>query len=56
MTLADVPTEDAAREIVADLNARIVDARRRGVDGPPLLIGTVDVEGALAAWRKRRHA
>ena len=53
LTLADVRTEDAVREIVTDLNARILDARRRGVDGPPIVVRTVDVEGVVAAWRQR---
>ncbi|MDQ1482946.1 MAG: hypothetical protein QOF35_1022 [Actinomycetota bacterium] len=53
LTLADVRTEDAVREIVADLNARILEARRRGVDGPPIVVRTVDVEGVVGAWRQR---
>jgi hypothetical protein len=56
VTLDDVGSEDAVREIVAELNARIVDARRRGVDGPRVLIRTVEVESAVTAWRQRREA
>ena len=53
-TLADVPTEEAVRAIVCDLNARIRDTHRRRVDGPPLVIGVVDVEGTVAEWRRNR--
>ena len=53
-TLADVPTEEAVREIVSDLNERIRDTHRRRVDGPPLVIGLVDVEATVAEWRRNR--
>src|SRR3954462_4064318 len=42
-TVADVRTEEQVREIVRDLNHRIVDARRRGVDGPRIFVRTVSV-------------
>ena len=54
ITVADVKTEDAVREIVGDLNNRIKDSRRRRVDGPPVFIQTVDVERILREWRERR--
>lgn len=54
ITVADVKTEDAVREIVGDLNHRIKDSRRRRVDGPPIFIQTVDVERVLREWRERR--
>ena len=50
-TVSDVRTEDQVREIVEDLNARILDARRRGVDGPKVVIPTIDVERVLNDWR-----
>ena len=53
-TLADVPTEEAVRAIVSDLNERIRDTHRRRVDGPPLVIGVVDVEATVAEWRRNR--
>ena len=53
-TLADVPTEEAVRAIVSDLNERIRDTHRRRVDGPPLVIGMVDVEATVAEWRRNR--
>ena len=55
-TVADCRTEEQVREIVADLNLRILDARRRGVDGPNIFIQTVDAERVVRAWRERRAA
>lgn len=52
-TVSDCRTEEQVREIVADLNARIVDARRRGVDGPSIVIKSVDVERVVDEWRER---
>ena len=54
-TLAVIGEEETVRQIVADLNERIRDSHRRRVDGPPLVIGLVDVEAVLADWR-RNHA
>jgi len=53
-TVADCRTEEQVREIVTDLNARIVDSRRRGIDGPNVFIHTVDVERVVREWRERR--
>ena len=54
-TVADCRTEEQVREIVLDLNARILDAHRRGVDGPRLVVvRTVDVERVVREWRERR--
>ena len=55
-TVADCRTEQDVREVVLDLNARIVDARRRGVDGPNIFVRTVDVERVVRVWRERRAA
>lgn len=55
-TVADCRTEEQVREIVLDLNARIVDGRRRGVDGPSIFVRTVDVERVVREWRERRTA
>ena len=54
-TLADVPTEEAVRAIVSDLNERIRDTHRRRVDGPPLVIGVVDIEATVAEWRRNHE-
>ena len=53
-TVAEARNEKAVREIVADLNARIVESRRRGIDGPKIFIKTVDVERVVRGWRERR--
>ncbi len=48
--------EDDVREVVDDLNARIVDARRRPTSGPPVFIKTVPVDEVVASWRLQRAA
>lgn len=48
------PSEQAVRQRVAGLNARIVAARRAPADGPPVLVHTLDVEDVVRAWRTRR--
>ena len=53
-TLADITDEKSVREIVADLNHRIAESYRRRLDGPPIIVGLVDVEQAVADWRRRR--
>jgi hypothetical protein len=54
--VADCTTEEQVREIVQDLNTRILDARRRGIDGPKIVIGDVDAERVVRGWRERRSA
>jgi hypothetical protein len=53
-TLADVPDEESVREIIRDLNHRIATSHRIRVDGPPIVIRMVNVEQAVAEWRRRR--
>ena len=53
-TLADVTDEQTARDIVEELNVRIRHSHRHRVDGPPVVVRTVDVEATLAAWRRSR--
>jgi hypothetical protein len=53
-TVARERREDHVREIVADLNARILDSRRRQVDGPPIFLRTSDVEEVVRRWRELR--
>jgi hypothetical protein len=53
-TLADVADEDSVRQIVRDLNRRIAESHRIRVDGPQIVIGLVNVERAVADWRRRR--
>jgi hypothetical protein len=47
-------TEAQARALIDDLNQRIVDARHRPVNGPPVLIRRIDADAALARWRADR--
>jgi len=54
-TLAGVHREHDVRELVDDLNERIVEARRRPTSGPPVFIKTVDVEAVVADWREARR-
>ena len=54
--VADCTTEDQVREIVQDLNTRILDARRRGIDGPTIVIAEVDADRVVREWRERRAA
>ncbi len=53
-TLAGVREEAEARRLVEDLNERIRDSHRRRIDGPPLVLRPVDVEAAVAEWRRNR--
>jgi hypothetical protein len=55
-TVATKKSESAVREYIADLNRRIVDAQRGLVEGPPVLVTTVDADAAVRAWRERRAA
>lgn len=48
--------EEDVRELVEDLNERIVEARRRPASGPPVFVKTVDVNETVAAWRSSRAA
>jgi hypothetical protein len=54
-TLADVTDEQTARDIVEELNLRIRHSHRQRVDGPPIVVRTVDVEATLAEWRRNRR-
>ena len=46
--------EKTVREILEDFNARVVDARRQLLGGPPVVTPTRDVEHEVARWRARR--
>jgi Domain of unknown function (DUF1992) len=49
-------SESAVRELLADFNTRVIEARRQLLGGPPVITPTRDVEAELAAWRERRDA
>ncbi|WP_336240244.1 DUF1992 domain-containing protein [Cellulosimicrobium protaetiae] len=46
--------EQVVRELLTDFNARVVDARRQLLGGPPVVTPTRDVEHEVARWRTRR--
>ena len=52
-TLADSSDEESVREIIKDLNRRIAESHRIRVDGPQIVIGLVNMERAVADWRRR---
>jgi hypothetical protein len=54
-TVATERSEKVVREIVTDLNHRIVDARRRRTDGLKITIKTVEVDEVVDQWRVRRE-
>lgn len=47
-------TEDAARYLVEDFNARVRELWTRPVEGPLVAVRTADVEEMLAHWRTSR--
>jgi hypothetical protein len=49
-------SEQRVRELLADFNARIVEARRQLQGGPPVVTPTRDIEQEVADWRARRAA
>jgi hypothetical protein len=52
--LAEVPTESVLRETVRDLNARIREANRTVLSGPPTVTRPLDEEATVAAWHRAR--
>lgn len=46
--------ERTVRELLADFNARVVEARRQLQGGPPVVTPTRDIEDEVARWRHRR--
>lgn len=55
-TLDRLPTPAAVREHVEDFNARIIDARRQLLGGPPVITPLRDVTAEVLAWQNRRAA
>jgi hypothetical protein len=47
-------TEAEVRQIVAAINAKIVDGNRKAASGPPLNLAPFDVERVVRRWRERR--
>ena len=48
-------SEDEARRIVADINAKILEGNRKAASGPPLNLMPFDVERVVGAWRERQR-
>jgi Domain of unknown function (DUF1992) len=55
-TLDALNTQSEVRRHVEDFNARVIAARYRMPEGPPLVTMPRDVDEALAAWTQRRTA
>jgi len=49
-------SEESVREVLVEFNARVVDARRQLLGGPPVVTPLRDVEAEVAAWHARRAA
>src|SRR6195952_3101605 len=56
VTLDRLNTEAEVRRHVDDFNKRVVAARYRTPEGPPLVTMPRDVDATVAAWRERRTA
>ncbi|NJC73502.1 DUF1992 domain-containing protein [Planosporangium thailandense] len=54
-TVAERTTESSVRRLVADLNDRIGRAHRGLLDGPPVVLSTIDADEVVSAWRDRRR-
>ena len=54
-TVHDLRSEQEVRDVVADLNRRIMDWRKIPV-GPPVFVPLVDEEKMLGRWRERQPA
>ncbi len=54
--LDEQPSERGVRETVADFNARVIEARRQLLGGPPVVTPIRDIEREVARWRERRTA
>ncbi|MCR4512014.1 MULTISPECIES: DnaJ family domain-containing protein [unclassified Aeromicrobium] len=46
-------SEERVREMLADFNRRVVEARRQLQGGPPVITATRDVDDEVRAWRER---
>ena len=54
--LDELTRPDQVRAAVEDFNARVLEARRQLLGGPPVITQPRDVEAELAAWEERRAA
>jgi hypothetical protein len=49
-------SEAAVRKLLEDFNARVLEARRQLLGGPPVTTAPRDIEQEVAEWRARREA
>ncbi|WP_461156240.1 DnaJ family domain-containing protein [Saccharopolyspora tripterygii] len=54
-TVADLTTEQAVRDVAAELNRRIVE-HLRAPEGPQVAVAPVDVDALVEGWRAQRVA
>ena len=54
--LDEIAFEAEVRRVVTDFNDRVVAARYRAPEGPPLITMPRDVDATVAAWAERREA
>lgn len=54
--LTGISSEKEVREILADFNRRVIDARRQLQGGPPVVTATRDIDAEVRAWRERRSS
>jgi hypothetical protein len=54
--IGELPDEAAVRERIAALNAEIAKVNATVVEGPPTRLGMLDVDQAVARWRRARAA
>jgi len=54
--IGELPDEAAVRERIAALNAEIAKVNATVVEGPPTRLGRLDVDQAVARWRRARAA
>jgi len=54
--LDELTRADDVRAALEDFNARVIEARRQLLGGPPVITQPRDVESELAAWDERRAA
>lgn len=55
-TMDATVSEARVRELLADFNARIIEARRQLLGGPPVITRLRDIDAEVAAWRARAGA
>lgn len=52
--VAELVSEAAVRDVAADFNERVLELYRRPADGPLVVVGLLDVEALVEAWRASR--